>query len=136
MRRRRLARAAIVLALLGAAGCGTTSTALDVGYPEERANRALLAQASPRRVQVDPVADRRMETARIGIKPKERGAIVTSRPVADIVGQALAIEVSKNRHAVVSDRPDVVLTAAVEAFSLDAVEATRACNTSARSSSR
>lgn len=63
-----------------------------------------------------------METARVGTKPKGGGDIVTSRPVADIVQEALVIEVSKNRHAVVSDRPDLVLTAFVEAFWLDVVD--------------
>ena len=121
MRQRRLARVSIVLALLTLTGCGTTSTALDVRYPAEGANRALLASASPRRVQVSTV-DRRMETAHVGTKPKGGGDIVTSRPVADIVQEALVIEVSKNRHAVVSDRPDVVLTAFVEAFWLDVVD--------------
>ena len=120
MRRHRLALAALGLGLLGAGGCGATNTALDVGYPE--ANRALLASTMPRRVQVEPVADRRMQTARIGVKPKDGGNIVTSRPVADIVQQALTVELSKNRHAVVSERPDAVLAAAVEAFSLDAVD--------------
>jgi hypothetical protein len=62
-----------------------------------------------------------METARVGTKPGG-GNIVTSRSVADIVREALGVEISKNRHLVVSDRPDVMLMAAVEVFSLDAVE--------------
>jgi hypothetical protein len=122
MRPRRLAQVSIVLGLLTLNGCGTTSTALDIRYFEEGANEALLASALPRRVQVSTVVDRRTETARIGTKPNGGGNIVTSRPVADIVREALIVEVSKNRHAVVSDQPDVVLTAVVEAFSLDAVD--------------
>jgi hypothetical protein len=122
VRPRWLARVSIVLALLTLNGCAVPSTALDVRYSEQGANRALLASASPRRVQVSPVVDRRMDTARIGTKPRGGGDIVTSRPVADIVREALVIEVSKNRHAVVSDRPDVVLTAAVEGFWLDTVD--------------
>ena len=57
-----------------------------------------------------------------GPRGRAGGDIVTSRPVADIVGEALLAEVTKNRHAVVSDRPDIVLSAAVEAFRLDAVD--------------
>jgi hypothetical protein len=40
-------------------GCGTAG--LDVHYPEARVNRTVLASAPPRRVEVGPVADRRME---------------------------------------------------------------------------
>jgi hypothetical protein len=119
---RRLARVSIVLAGLAFNRCGTTSTALDVRYHEQGANRALLASAAPRRVQISPVVDRRIETARVGSRPRGGGDLVTSRPVAEIVQDALSIEVSKNGHAVVSDRPDVVLTTVVEAFWLDALD--------------
>ena len=113
----------LVLALT-LAGCAMT-TALDIGYPEQGANRALLASAAPRRVQISDVVDHRMETARVGTKPKDGGDIVTSRPVVDIVREALGVEMGKNGHVLVSDRPDVVLTAAVEVFRLDAVQGYR-----------
>ena len=114
--------ASIALVVLALAGCGTKTASLDVRYPETGVNRALLASASPRRVQVGPVVDRRAETPRLGSKPKGQGDIVTRRPVAEIVREALVAEVGKNRHTVVSDRPDAVITAAVDAFSLDAVD--------------
>jgi len=62
-----------------------------------------------------------MDTKRIGARPRDGGDIVTSRPVADIVGEALTRELRKNGHAVVSDRRDVVLAGAVEEFRLDVV---------------
>ena len=49
------------------------------------------------------VNDRRLDTARIGSRPKDGGDIVTSRPVTEIVGEALALEIRKNGHAVVFD---------------------------------
>jgi hypothetical protein len=101
-------------------GCG--GTALDVRYPEQGVNRALLASVAPRRVQIANVVDRRLETSRVGITPGGGGAIVTRRPVADIVQEALGLEMSKNGHVLVSDQPDVVLRPAIEVFSLDAVE--------------
>jgi YajG family uncharacterized lipoprotein len=116
---RSLAPITLVLALT-VNGCGTT--ALDVRYPEQGVNRALLASVAPRRVQIGNVDDRRLETARVGIEPGGKGEIVTSRSVADIVHEALGIEMSKNGHLLVSDRPDVVVRPAVEVFSLDAVE--------------
>jgi uncharacterized lipoprotein YajG len=84
-------------------------------------HRSLLASAPPRRVEISPVADRRMDTARIGSKPKDGGDIVTNRPVTEIVGEALSLEIRKNGHAVVSDKRDVILAAAVEEFRLDVV---------------
>jgi hypothetical protein len=72
-------------------------------------------------VEIAPVADRRMDTARIGSKPKDGGDIVTSRPVTEIVGEAITLEIRKNGHAVVSDKKDVILAAAVEEFRLDVV---------------
>ena len=100
-------------------GCG--SAGLDVHYPEARVNRTVLASAPPRRVEVAPVADRRMDTTRIGVKLKNAGDIVTSRPVADLVREALILELSKNGHSVVSSARDVVLAATVEDFRLDEV---------------
>jgi uncharacterized lipoprotein YajG len=110
-----------LLAGLALSACGTTTSGLDVRYPEAGVNQSLLASAPPRRVEISPVADRRLDTARIGSKPKDGGAIVTSRPVTEIVGEALALEVRKNGHTVVSDKKDVVLAGAVEEFRLDVV---------------
>ena len=62
-----------------------------------------------------------MTTTRIGVKPRNEGDIVTSRPVADLVREALALELSKNGHSVVSAERDVVLPASVEDFRLDEV---------------
>ena len=100
-------------------GCG--SAGLDVHYPEARVNRTVLASAPPRRVEVAPVADRRMDTTRIGVKLKNAGDIVTSRPVTDLVREALVLELTKNGHSVVSNGRDVVLAATVEDFRLDEV---------------
>jgi hypothetical protein len=119
--RRRAGLFGVLLSLLAASGCGVTSSGLDVRYPEAGVKRAMLASAPPRRIEIAPVADRRMETARIGSRPKGGGDIVTSRPVTDIVGEALAVEIRKNGHSVVSDRTDVVLATAVEEFRLDVV---------------
>ena len=113
--------AALSLALL-AAGCGSASTALDVGYPAAAVHPALLASSTPRRVQVAPVVDRRMDTTRIGSKGKDKGPLVTSRPVTEIVRDALVTELTRNGHAIDAGRPDLVLAAAVEAFELDSVE--------------
>jgi hypothetical protein len=100
-------------------GCATRT--VDVGYPEADTKKALLASVAPRRVTVAPVTDRRGDKDRIGASPKDGKAIVTERPVADIVRDALVLEVAKNGHQVVAAPADVVVAADVEEFWLDAV---------------
>ena len=108
------------LALASGAGCART-VGLDVRYPEAGVNRALLSSVPPQRVGISPVVDRRMDTSRIGSLPENGRVVVTRRPVTDIVRDALAVEVSRNGHAVLPDAQDVLLTAEVEEFWLDVV---------------
>jgi uncharacterized lipoprotein YajG len=108
------------LALASGAGCARNQR-LDVGYPEAGVNRALLASVPPQRVGISPVVDRRLDTSRIGSLSNDGRGIVTRRPVSDIVRDALAVEVSRNGHAVLPDAQDVVLAAEVEEFWLDVV---------------
>jgi hypothetical protein len=110
----RLLTLAAALAALG--GC---ASALDVGYVEEGASRGLAASAPPLRIVVGPVTDRRMEQTRIGGKPKNGDAIVTMRPVADIVRDALVAELTRNGYAVVRGEGDIRVAADVEDFWLD-----------------
>jgi hypothetical protein len=107
-------------AVLGGVGCARNA-ALDVRYAEAAANRALLASVGSRRVEIQPVSDRRVDRARIGSKPDNGKPVVTVRPVSDVVREALAVEIGKNGHAVVTEQGDVVLAAAVEDFWLDTV---------------
>jgi uncharacterized lipoprotein YajG len=106
------------LPLLG--GCSWIS-ALDVRYPEKAVTPAMLASVAPRRVVVGTITDQRVDKARVGNKPKNGDAILTRRPVTDIVREALVVELTKNGHAVVPEAGDIVLTADVEEFWLDAV---------------
>jgi len=119
-------RAAFLLtiaAVVGLLGCSRSIT-LDVGYPDAGVNRAMLAAARPRRVDIRPVVDRRADTARIGVQRADGDKpIVTSRAVADIVREALVSEVQKNGHAVAADNAELVLAADVDEFWLDAVAA-------------
>ena len=122
MSRRRAGALVVLLSLaaLVSSGCARPS-GLDVRYPEAGANRAMLASVERRRVEIKPVTDGRVDTTRIGSKPDKGGDLVTSRPVADIVHEALAVEIGKNGHAVVVERSDVILAADVEEFWLDVV---------------
>jgi hypothetical protein len=111
--------AGVVALVSAAAGCA--SRTIDVSYPEAEAKKALLANVASRRVVVAPVTDRRGDKERIGASPEDRKPIVTARPVAEIVREALVREVEKNGHQVVPGPGDVVLAADVEEFWLDSV---------------
>jgi uncharacterized lipoprotein YajG len=106
-------------AVLGLAGCA--SRTLEIGYPAQWAHPALLAAVAPRRVAVAPVRDRRPDRSLIGARPEDAKPLVTARPVAEVVRDALLVELGANGHRVVPAEPgDVVLAADVEEFWLDA----------------
>jgi uncharacterized lipoprotein YajG len=66
------------------------------------------------------VTDRRVDTARIGAS-KDGHALVTRRPVADIVRDALVGEMTKAGYSVVSERWEVTVLVEVEEFWIDVV---------------
>jgi uncharacterized lipoprotein YajG len=109
----------ILAALAMLATFGGCASTLDVGYPEAAANRTLLGAVAPRRVALGPVTDRRMDRTRIGARPTNGEALETTRPVADVVRDALVVEFSRNGHSVVADDGDIRLLADVEEFWLD-----------------
>jgi uncharacterized lipoprotein YajG len=114
--------AACVAYALAMTACAPTVSGVDVQYPAGFAHRAMLASVSPRRIQLAGIADRRADPGRFGVNPGNGENLVTSRPVTEILRDALATELAKNGHAVVGDRPDLVLAAAVDEFWLDAVD--------------
>ena len=116
--RRGLAALAV---LLIAGGCAASIDALDVGYPAAGVNRAMLGSITPLRIGISPIVDRRVDAGRIGSSPPDGKSIVTSRPVPDIVHDALATEIGKNGHTLVATETDAVLTAEVDEFWLDIV---------------
>lgn len=113
---RAAAIAALLTALAALAGC---TSALDVGYPEAAVNPGLLASVAPRRVAVGPVTDRRADQTRIGARPENGKPISTAKPVAEIVRDALVVELTRNGHAVVPEGGDVRVAADVDDFWLD-----------------
>ena len=112
---------AVVAVLLVAGGCGASTTTLDVGYPAAGANRAMLGSIAPLRIAISPIVDRRADALRIGSAPKGGKDITTSRPVPDIVHDAIVTEIGKNGHAVVTVDTDAVVAAEVDEFWLDIV---------------
>lgn len=111
-----------LIALFALVGCAGPT--IDVAYPETASHRALLASVAPRKVAVPAVTDRRANKNQIGATPDDGKPIVTARPVADIVRDALVVELAKNGHEVVASQGDALVSVDVEEFSLDAVERT------------
>jgi hypothetical protein len=109
-----------VVALVAALG-GCSSAGLDVQYPGVGASAVPLAALPRRHVDIGPVTDHRANTARIGVDPKTGHAVVTSRPVTDIVREALVAEVGRTGPASASEGRDLVLSAAIEDFRLDEI---------------
>lgn len=115
---------ALVLAVL-LGGCFGVST-MEVGYGEAKAARGPLSGVSSRRIRID-VTDRRPQPGElIGFDPlghgfkAQRGAITAQQPVRLIVGDALASELARNGHVVVSeDSAERILVVDVRAFWLD-----------------
>lgn len=107
--------------LLG--GCVFMSANLDVGYKDMAASPGPLAAIAPRRVAIAEVVDKRRETDKIGYKRHGLGGrsatIFPDRPVPEIVREALATELRRNGHAVVSDEPDRVVSVEVTEFWID-----------------
>ena len=82
-----------IVALLGTGGCA--SGVLDVGYRMATApSPPPRAGAQARRVVIRPVVDRRLDDTRIGPASKNGEAMVSRRPVVDIVRDALAAELT------------------------------------------
>jgi uncharacterized lipoprotein YajG len=109
-----------IAALLGIGGCA--SGVLDVGYhPATAPNPPPRALAQARRVVIRPVLDRRLDDTRVGSASKNGEAMVSRRPVADIVRDALAVELTRAGYSMVAERGDVVLAPEVEEFWIDVV---------------
>jgi len=114
----------MALSLLALSGCGATSSTVDVGYPEPAANRAMLSSAPPRRIAISPVAARRMETARIGSRPKANGAPSFHTPEARSLECANHWTEEKGSPRRLPRRPG----AFTESFLLDGSRAPGGCN--------
>ena len=117
----RNALAAVVVVSLVVAGCGASTTTLDVGYPAADARRAMLASVPPMRIEVGSLVDRRVDALRIGSESDKGKSITTTRPVPDIVRDALVTELGRNGHVIADADGDVILSGELEEFWLDIV---------------
>jgi hypothetical protein len=107
-------------AIVALGGCA--SGVLDIGYHAAAApSPTMSAAAEARRVVIRPVVDRRLDRTRIGLASKSGEAMVSRRPVADIVGDALAVELTRAGYSIVAQGGNVALAPEVEEFWIDVV---------------
>lgn len=115
-------RVYLLVALTAAAlgGCASTTPTLNVNYAEAQASRGPLSSVEPRRFDI-AVNDKRPDIARIGYKCNglKTGDILSSRPVPDIVRDALVVELQKNGHLLAKDGQELSLAVDVTEFWFD-----------------
>jgi uncharacterized lipoprotein YajG len=111
--------------LLG--GCVVGTSTMNVGYDEAKAARGPLSAVGSRRIRID-VTDRRPLPGEVigynlggaGFSGLQTyGPIAAPRPVREIVQNALAAELRKNNHVVVTGEADRSLTVDVREFSVN-----------------
>ena len=118
----RTGRSAALMLWTIAALSGCASGILDVGYPAATApSPPMHAVAQARRVVIRPVVDRRLDRTRIGPASKNGEAMVSRRPVVDIVRDAVAAELTRSGYLFVANGGDVVVAPEVEEFWIDVV---------------
>jgi len=114
----------VFFALLVTSGCtggsAITQANLDVSYNLAKAKVGPLSSVKPLKVEVGTFADKRQVTDRIGDKRNYLGwrmaKIVTTRPVPEIVREAIVSAFNKNGHIVTSDEKDIVVSGEIETF--------------------
>jgi hypothetical protein len=100
---------------------------MNVGYDEAKAARGPLSAVGSRRIRIDVTDRRPLPGESVGYNLggagfsglRTYGAIVAPRPVREIVQDALATELRKNNHVVVTGEADRSLTVDVREFWVD-----------------
>lgn len=113
----------IILLSLSIGGCAFTQANLNVGYDEAKASKGPLSSIPSRQLAIGEFKDVRPERDKIGYKRNGYGMktadIVTQKPVAEIVCQAVSAEFSKNGHFTNAKTPDLILAGQVTTFWFD-----------------
>jgi curli biogenesis system outer membrane secretion channel CsgG len=121
---KRLSIAIVIgLSILALSGCAFTQANLNVRYAEENAKKGPLSSVRPLSVEVGEFIDKRPETDKIGYKRNGFGQktanIVTTKPVPQIVREAILIEFLKNGHLTGGPDNNVVLSGTITSFWFD-----------------
>jgi len=96
---------------------------LNVRYAEENAKKGPLSSVRPLHIEVGEFIDKRPETDKIGYKRggfgEKTGKIVTTKPVPQIVREAILLEFLKNGHLIGKTDKDIILSGTITSFWFD-----------------
>jgi uncharacterized lipoprotein YajG len=114
---------AICLLSLSCGGCAFTQADLNVGYDNAKAVKGPLSSIKPLQAAVGEFKDVRPERDKIGYKRNGFGTktanIVTTKPVPDIIREAVTAELSKNGHVIAASNKDLLFTGEITNFWFD-----------------
>lgn len=108
------------LLLLFASGCAFPPAKLKVKYDQARAKLGPLSSIKSLEIQVVPFEDKRLLPHTIGYQRNgfgmNMGDIITTRPVAELVREAIAITLEKNGHIVTNEKKNLKISGTIETF--------------------
>jgi hypothetical protein len=113
----------VLILWLSFGGCARTQADLNVTYDDSKVNKGPLSAIPPLRAEIGEFRDARPERNKIGDKRNRLGVktadIVTTKPVPDIVRDALVAELSRNGHLISAEQTQVIMVGEVTAFWFD-----------------
>jgi curli biogenesis system outer membrane secretion channel CsgG len=112
----------IGLSILALSGCAFTQANLDIKYADASVKKGPLSSVRPLKIEVGEFTDKRSETDKIGYKRNGFGQktanIVTTKPVPQIVREAILTEFLKNGHLSGGDK-NIILSGTITSFWFD-----------------
>ncbi len=106
--------------LLFVSGCAFSQAELEVKYDQARAKLGPLSSIKSLEIQVAQFEDKRPHDHTIGYKRTgfgtKAGNVVTTRPVTEIVREAIVITLQKNGHVITNKKENIKISGVVETF--------------------
>ncbi len=113
----------VIVVMFFVGGCAYTPGQLDIGYDSAKAKIGPLSSLKPLRVEVGTFVDKRQVTDKIGDQRNgldmKSAKVLTTRPVEEIIHEAIVEAFNKNGYTVDSNEKDIVLSGSVETFWLE-----------------
>jgi len=111
----------IAAALIFTSGCAFSTANLNVSYDSAKAKVGPLSSVKPMKIVVGGFADKRSEKDKIGYVRNGFGMntanVLTTRPVPEVVRDAVVAALSKNGHTIVTgDQKSISLSGSIERF--------------------
>jgi hypothetical protein len=116
-------RVILLLALVLIQGCAFTTARLNLAMPPNANLKGPLSELAPKKFEVQALADERSDKVRIGWKKngygKNTADILSTRPVTDLVAEAIRTGLKQNGQPIVIPS-DIVISGSVTRFWFEA----------------